>query len=195
MSVKLTIFSHWMPDYLLIPLLDNISIVTMDSLDELIKEYAPEKLGILNEVILKGNLTERRCEMAKGHNIRVKYLVETLGETETVSIAREALYQVGLKLGVEARERLGVTDNLNDLIKAATILYKVLGIKFHINKDEDILIIYKCSLSNYYTSLTCKILSAVDEGVVHGLNTEMTMKFKERITEDSENCIACLQHH
>lgn len=195
MGVKLTIFSYWMLDYLLIPLLDNISMVTMNCLDELIKEYAPEKLGILNEVILKGNLTERRCEMAEGHNIRVKYLAETLGDSKATILARETLYQVGLKLGREARERLGVTDNIDDLIKAATILYKVLGIKFHINKDEDILIIYKCSLTNYYTSLTCKILSAVDEGVVHGLNTKMTMKFKERITEDAENCIACLQHH
>ena len=36
------------------------------------------------------------------------------------------------------------------------------------------------------------ILSAADEGVVHGLNENMGMHFKERITEGVSECIACI---
>jgi hypothetical protein len=102
------------------------------------------------------------------------------------------MYDVGYHLGQDARRRLGVGDDFKDLQIAAKILYKVLGIEFKIENKEGniIMIVNRCALSKYYTREACVVLSAADEGVVHGLNENMNMEFKERITDGASECMA-----
>ena len=54
------------------------------------------------------------------------------------------------------------------------------------------MIVNRCDLSKYYSHEVCIILSAADEGVVHGLNENMNMQFKKRITEGASECTACI---
>jgi len=134
--------------------------------------------------------------MAYAHNIRVKALLKALGEEDALKIGRNALFKAGMKLGQEARQRLGVGDSLQDLIRAARVLYRVLGIEFRVQQsgDEVFMIVEKCSLSSYYTAMTCKILSAVDEGVVQGLNPNINLNFTERMTDGPSECVACISY-
>ena len=192
MSIRLKIASFWLPDFILKRELDNVAMKTIGGLDDLLKQYVP---GIvINEEVLRGSLEERRSIMANAHNKRVKRLIQELGHEKAVKIGRNVMFEVGYKLGQEARRKLGARNSFEDLELAARILYKVLGIEFKIeNKDGNmIMVVNRCFLSKYYSPESCMILSAADEGVVRGLNENMGMQFKERITEGAHECIACI---
>lgn len=196
MSTKLKIASLWLPNFILKKELDNVAVNTIEGLNIVLKKYAPWKMEeILKEdEVLTGTIEERRAIMARAHNNRVKALIEEFGYEEAVKVARKSMFEVGYQLGQDARRRLGVGDDFKDLQIAAKILYKVLGIEFKIENREGniIMIVNHCALSKYYTREACVVLSAADEGVVHGLNENMNMKFKERITDGSSECIACI---
>ena len=126
--------------------------------------------------------------MAAGHNLRVKALVKSLGLEKAIEVGRAQMFRAGYIMGCEARQRLGVDENIEDTIAAARILYKVLGIKFQVEKQGKniILRVNSCSLALQYTPETCKIMSAADKGVLNGLNSNMDMEFVDRITEGAE---------
>lgn len=196
MSIQLKIASFWLPDFILKRELDNVARNTIQGLDNVLKEYAPHKMGeiIKKDQILKGNLEERRSIMANAHNNRVNALIEELGYEKSIEFGRNAMFKVGYQLGQDARRRLGVKTSFEDLESAAKILYRILGIEFKIeNKGgEIIMVVNRCALSKYYSLEACMVLSAADEGVVRGLNNNISMKFKERITEGASECIACI---
>lgn len=196
MSIRLKIASLWLPDFILNRELGNVARKTIEGLDTLLKEYAPDKMEIVtkNDEVLKGKLDERRSMMANAHNKRVNVLIKELGYEEAVKIGRKSMFEVGYNLGQEARRKLGVGANFEDLELAAGILYKILGIEFKIeNKDGNIfMVVNRCALSKYYSPESCIILSAADEGAVRGLNENMNMQFKERITEGASECVACI---
>lgn len=196
MGIRLKIASFWIPEFLLKKDLGIVAKNTIEGLDNILKEYAPQKMEEILEQdgVLNGNIEERRSKMANAHNNRVKALIEALGYEEAIKNGRNAMFNVGLKLGQNARRRLGVGNSFHDLKSAAKIMYKILGIQFEIeNKDGNmIMIVNRCALSKYYSPESCKVLSAADEGVVRGLNEKMSMKFKERITEGVSECRACI---
>ena len=194
MNLKLRIASHWIPSIFLIPEIDRVAEVTVKCLDQLLEKYERYNSISKKELKMEGNIEERRKIMANAHNVRVKKLIDYLGYDDAQLIGRKALFKAGLILGREAKERLGVGSSLQDLIRAARILYRVLGIKFEINESggKIKITVYKCSLSDYYTFETCRILSAADEGVVQGLNENINMKFTERMTEGHSECVACI---
>ncbi len=123
----------------------------------------------------------------------VETLASAIGHDEAIRLGRETLFQVGQNLGKQARRKLGVGNGPNDLVKAAKILYRVLGIEFHIqwhNQSSGTVIIDKCALAQQYSRLTCEVLSATDEGVINGLQPHLTMKFTEYIPGGCKNCLA-----
>ncbi len=131
--------------------------------------------------------------MAQTQTKLVKTLASAIGHEEAVKQGRETLFSVGQKLGKQARSRLGVGNSPNDLTRAAKILYRVLGITFHLewhDQSNATVIIDHCDLAKQYSKLTCEVLSATDEGVIKGLQPNLTMKFKEYMTSGCKNCFA-----
>lgn len=191
LNLKLRLLSYWMPEYLLNPLIDEIAESTIHCLNQLLEIYGDLKE---EDVVLAGDLIQRREIMATTQHNRIRKLIKLIGYREACENGRKALFQVGLKLGRQACERLNVTDNLDDLTSAARILYHVLGIEFQITTldNEIFLIVMRCALAEYYTVETCKIISAVDEGVIQGLNPHYNMHFTEYMTGDSNICQACI---
>lgn len=196
MSIRLKIASIWLPDFILKKELDKVAINTIDGLNDVLKQYAPEKMEEINrkDEVLKGTMEERRASMAIAHNKRVMTLIKELGYENAIKIGRKAMFKVGYKLGQEASMKLGVGNNFRDLELAARVFYKILGIEFKIeNKGGNlVMVVSRCVLSKYYSPEACMVLSAADEGVVRGLNEDIGMKFKERITDGSSECIACI---
>lgn len=196
MSVRLKIASFWLPDFILKRELNNVARKTIEGLNDLLKQHLPEKMEIIDkkDEVLKGNLEERRSIMSRAHNKRVEILIQELGYEKAVKIGRNAMFEVGYDLGQEARRKLGTRNNFEDLELAAKILYKILGIDFKIeNKNgKTFMLVNRCALSKYYCEEACIVLSAADEGVVCGLNGNMSMQFKERITEGASECLACI---
>jgi hypothetical protein len=133
--------------------------------------------------------------MAQIHTKLVEALESAVGHDKAVALGRESLFAVGETLGKQTRSKLGVRDSQNDLIKASKILYRILGIDFHIewqNESNAIAVIERCALAEKYSAVTCEVLSATDEGVISGLQPDVKMKFTQYITGGCQNCRATL---
>ena len=134
--------------------------------------------------------------MAKKQEELVAALELALGHDEAVQLGRETLFAVGQEIGKQTRSKLGVSDNPADLTKAAKILYRVLGIEFDLqwsDRSNAKATIYRCALAQKYSKLTCEVLSATDEGVINGLQPNVTMKFTQYMTNGCKNCSANIQ--
>lgn len=215
MGLKLRILSYWTPEWFLKRGLNELARSTINGLEEVLSKDNPEYEGAKtlhsiqskSHIQLKGNLEEMRINMSRTHNELVESMINSLGRDKAINIGRKAMFKEGLSLGKKFREILGVGDSLEDLISAAKILYKVLGIEFNVKElskvkgingemateGEILMEVHLCALSEYYNGDTCRVLSAADEGVVQGLNPHIKMKFTDRITEGAPCCLATLQ--
>jgi hypothetical protein len=127
--------------------------------------------------------------------VRVARLAELLGREAGIGEARRALFDAGVALGEEAQQRLGIRQTRHELLCAARVLYRVLGIRFRAEwktSDEAIVRIDRCALARGYSPEACLALSAADAGVVAGLWPGVRLEFDERITEGKKACIARL---
>ena len=193
MGLRLVLLNWWTPKYVIGKELKSISDKTMTALTALISKYAPEIVIASQNRQPSKNIQEQRAAMAEAQANLVDTLARAVGHEEAIRAGREALFSVGQNLGKEAGRRLGVGDSPDDLTMAAKILYRVLGIEFHIQwhgQSSATIIVDRCSLAEKYSELTCQVLSATDEGVVTGLQPKVTMKFKEYITSGCKNCFA-----
>lgn len=194
MGLRLLILSWWTPKYIIRKELENISARTTKALKAVISTCATKQIDLANlKQHPSTNIQEQREAMAQTQAKLVEMLATAVGRDEAIKLGRESLFLVGKILGKQSRTRLGVSDNPNDLTRAAKILYRVLGIEFHLewhDKSKATVIIDKCALSKQYSKLTCEVLSATDEGVINGLQPNLTMKFKEYMTSGCKNCLA-----
>jgi hypothetical protein len=117
MSIRLKITSFWLPDFILKKELDKVALLTIAGLDNLLKQYAPLKMQEISnkDNKFRGSLEERRTSMAIAHNKRVKALIEALGYDNAVKVARKSMFDVGYQLGQEARRKLGVGNDFEDI--------------------------------------------------------------------------------
>jgi len=196
MGLRLRILCWWTPNWVLRRELDRVSQVTTSALKSLLATYNDKKQTLRVEWKTQNSKTieEKRSKMAAEHTMLVEELKTLVGQDKALTLGREAMFKVGKRLGVETRDKLGVSsDNPKDLIRAATILYRVLGIEFKAEwsgTTQVTLIINRCALSQKYTEFTCKVLSATDEGVINGLNPNMTMAFTQNMTSGCKECKA-----
>lgn len=194
MGLKLDLISLWMPEFILKKELEHIGQVTIRELDQLIQDNIPLYSESFNMPALKGNSNEIRKIIALEHNKRVELLIDSLGRDKAITLGRGALFKVGKDLGSELKNRLGVGESLKELIKAARILYRVLGIDFEVLMEEkSTMVVKRCTLAQFYTPTTCQVLSAADEGVIQGLNPEIKLKFTKRMTDGNTCCLASIQ--
>ena len=198
MSLRLLLAAHWLPQAVLRRELDEVARRTTGALDELLQQYAPEMLPQIRsaDAPMIGTLDQRRAAMAAAHQARVAALLDRLGPQEAIRLGREALFRVGLGLGQEARRRLGVGRGVGDVLRAARVLYPVLGIHFRVQwhgGGQATLHVRRCALAAHYSEMACVVLSAADEGVVQGLCPGMSMAFAEYMTAGAPGCRAHLR--
>ena len=73
---------------------------------------------------------------------------------------------------------------------AARWLYRVLGIAFQGTADGAITI-RRCAFSDVYSGPVCRLISALDRGVLAGLAGGGQLTFQTRLTEGAAVCRAC----
>jgi len=194
-GVRLLFLSWWTPKSIIYRELDHVNALTSHALEALLDKYSPNKKRDMTkkEASSGGSVKQRRDAMSLKHAKLVDSLAEVLGREEAIRLGREAMFKIGEKLGNETCQKLGVGESLQDLIRAAKILYRILGIEFEVemqNPNTATLIINRCALAANYSELTCQVLSATDEGTIRGLNKSMNMTFTERITSGQRKCKA-----
>jgi hypothetical protein len=190
MGFRLLFLGFWTPNYIIRRELQSISQQTTAALKNLIPKDTYPPVELKQTWV---NIQEQRNAMAQTHVKLVEALQAAFGDKEAVKRGREALFMVGQRLGKETRVKLGVADNPKDLEKAAKILYRVLGIEFHLQWQDSshaTAIIDRCVLAQKYSALTCQVLCATDEGVINGLMPKVNMQFKEYMTNGCKYCKA-----
>ena len=198
MGLRLLILSWWTPRSIISRELDRVDALTTDALETLLNKYSPDnnkKEKSKKEASSGGSIKQKRDLMGHKHTDLVNSLVEALGKEEAIRLGREAMFKVGQKLGNETSQKLDVGNSLQNLIRAAKILYRILGIEFEVeqqNPNNAILIVNRCALAENYSELTCQVLSATDEGTIRGLNQNTSMTFTERITGGQPKCKATI---
>jgi hypothetical protein len=195
-GLRLRLAAAWTPEATLLRELDRVKDLTVRGLDGLLAQHAPgalERIKGEEEPPTGPGLVPRRAAMAQAHTARVEALVEAVGRDEALRLGRAAMREVGVGLGEDARARLGVGGSVDDLVRAARVMYRVLGIDFSVERpspDRAVLRVSRCALSDWYTEDACLVLSAADEGVVRGLDPDMAMAFSSRITCGAPECEA-----
>ncbi|HSV49907.1 MAG TPA: L-2-amino-thiazoline-4-carboxylic acid hydrolase [Candidatus Acidoferrales bacterium] len=195
MGLRLQLLYWWTPSYVIQRELRNLSEQTTDALKSLLAVYAPQQKNLRIQPPESNSVKEQRANMAQTHVEMVEALAAAVGHDKAVELGRESLFAIGVALGRQTRSKLGVGENPNDLIKASKILYRTLGIDFHIewlDQTNAIAVIERCALSKQYSKLTCEVLSATDEGVIQGLQPNVTMKFTQYLTGGCQYCKASL---
>lgn len=91
-------------------------------------------------------------------------------------------------LGSRAARRLRVRTRA-DAMKAARVVYGILGIDFDGGADGTI-VIRRCRFSRVYSPRACALISGLDEGLLAGLAGEGRLEFASRITEGCARCEA-----
>ena len=198
MSLRLLILSWWTPKSIISRELDRVDALTTDALETLLNKYSPDnnkKEKSKKEASSGVSIKQKRDLMGQKHTDLVNSLAEALGKEEAIRLGREAMFKVGQELGTETSQKLDVGNSLQNLIRAAKILYRILGIEFEVeqqNPNNAILIVNRCALAENYSELTCQVLSATDEGTIRGLNQNTSMTFTERITGGQPKCKATI---
>lgn len=180
MSLRLRTASLLVRGWTVMPWLKLVDRTVCGSLAELIGDQAAVT-SITGTRMPWGPVGFRRV-MAWKHAQLVTVLVERRGREDGVSEGREAMHAAGIDLGDRLRSLLGLTGSEDDLFAAAGLLYRILGIEFVAEREGEgaRLLVQRCSLSECYGPLTCEVLSAMDEGVVEGLDPRARMTFIKR---------------
>jgi hypothetical protein len=196
MGLRLLILAQWTPNYIIRRELTNVSQQTTQALKALLATYAPKEPVDTADQKPPTSICEQRARMAQTHAKMVETLESAVGTKRAVALGREALFSVGLNLGKQTSTKLGVGDSPKDLIRASKILYRILGIEFHMGEFNDTkaeAIIDRCALALQYSKLTCEVLSATDEGVIKGLYPNAEMHFEKYMTSGCPTCVARIQ--
>ena len=197
MSFRLTMARLLRRESVLSRELERVAEMTTAVLDDMLDDHAPSALAAIraSDEPMRGDLDRRRLVMADGHQRRVAALVDALGEEDAVAEGRRRLFPVGERLGMEARSRLGVGDDMDELVAAVELLYRSLGIDVTSEETDNgswILLVNRCALSHRYEPTTCMLMSAADEGMVRGLNPKVELTFRGRVSEEHPHCNAVL---
>jgi hypothetical protein len=101
------------------------------------------------------------------------------------------LHRAAYGMGAGYRLQLGVRS-VSGAMAAARLIYRNLGIDFHGSPDGEV-IIRRCGFARTYTPQVCRLISALDRGLMAGLARGGELRFRQRITEGADTCRACLK--
>ncbi|MBN2010647.1 hypothetical protein JW960_14975 [candidate division KSB1 bacterium] len=104
---------------------------------------------------------------------------------------QEQLFRLASEYGTLWRKRFAVVS-IDDVMQAASLLYRTIGIDFWGTERGDIKI-STCFFSSFYSPQTCIVISSLDAGIMAGLSDGATLLFTRRITEGFDTCCAHLK--
>jgi len=101
---------------------------------------------------------------------------------------RRRLFEHGRRLGAGLRDEFRVRRD-GDALQLMRIAYRTIGIRMRTGEGSE-LIITRCFFSRFYDGPTCRLISALDEGIAAGISGGGALQFIERMTETGARCKA-----
>lgn len=115
---------------------------------------------------------------------------ETLRHPKLLPKVERKLFYAAFQLGARLRLRLRVRSR-REALRAARLVYRGLGIDFRVLADDTV-VVRRCRFAATYTGEVCRLISALDRGLIAGLAYYGELRFTQRITEGASECRACL---
>mgnify|MGYP001093503621 CR=1 FL=1 len=109
-------------------------------------------------------------------------------EGQDLRTLQARLYAQAFTLGRWCGRLMGVRTMLDAMV-AGRALYRNLDIDFRGNGQGQV-VIPRCFFSRWYTADVCRIMSAMDRGILAGLLGGGDLAFHARITEGAPCCLA-----
>lgn len=135
---------------------------------------------------LRGLSHRRRLALYRDFTLERAAAVATDGASRDAAAAR--LGGNGRDFGRRIRKMLGVRTG-ESAMAAARILYRAVGIDF-LGRPAGTVTIRRCFFSGRYSPEVCRLVSALDEGVLAGLHDGGRLEFQARLTEGAPECRA-----
>jgi hypothetical protein len=114
-------------------------------------------------------------------------------------VAKERLYRDAVDLGAKLRRRLGIRGP-KDALLVLGLLYRQIGIEVSgqatgggTAAERADLHVSRCFFADHYAQPTCRLMGALDAGVVDGLFGGASLEFSQRITDGSPCCRAVIR--
>jgi hypothetical protein len=104
---------------------------------------------------------------------------------------RERLFLNASRIGKQMRANFNVTTP-EEVMRTAELAYRILKIDLEGQPSGEIEI-KECFFSAYYSGRVCRMISALDEGILSGLSGGGKLSFSARLTEGSQSCRAFLK--
>jgi ferredoxin len=101
------------------------------------------------------------------------------------------LSRSALHLGRVYRARLGISSTA-DALAAARAIYRGIGIDLRGDARSGEIVVRRCMFSRCYSPGVCRLISALDRGLLAGLTAGGSLRFTARITEGCDRCRAVL---
>lgn len=102
------------------------------------------------------------------------------------------LFSEASTLGARARRRLRVGGEAEGLA-AARLVYRAIGIDLRPGCAGDV-VVPRCAFAGAYSPEVCRLMSAMDSGLIAGLTGAEGMRFTARLTEGAPACRALVLH-
>ncbi|HNW59936.1 MAG TPA: hypothetical protein PKI62_09700 [bacterium] len=117
--------------------------------------------------------------------------MDALAQRRGLPALEARLGEAARAYGARWRRRFSVTTPA-EAMQAARVLYRAIGIDFR-GTAEGMIEISSCYFSRFYAPEICRMISALDAGVLAGLAGGGTLAFSQRITEGHPCCRAYLE--
>jgi hypothetical protein len=117
-----------------------------------------------------------------------KAALRALERSEDMAALRGRLQANSFALGDRIRKSLRLRSR-SAIMAAARLLYRMIGVDFCGSSNGEVRV-SSCFFSKYYTPSVCRLISALDQGLLAGLSGGGSLTFQCRLTEGHPYCKA-----
>jgi len=107
------------------------------------------------------------------------------------AVVRPRLLQNAFQLGRQFKRDFNI-KSFAEVMQIGSVIYRLLKIDFR-GEPQGNIVIKHCFFSAYYSGTICRLISALDAGLLTGLSGGGNLSFIQRITEGDECCRAYLE--
>ena len=177
MSWRLTLLGRTFIPCVKLQMLDELARVTAEGFETDIPDWVGKTFAA------------RVAEYAEFTAHRADLLI-TSGDESAIEAAKERLRAGSTQLGTSLRTVLGV-QSPKEAFDALKLLYGQIGIEMDGGPSGEVTV-GRCFFADYYSDSVCRIVEALDQGLVAGLSDGASLEFSERLTEGRPQCRAFL---
>lgn len=107
------------------------------------------------------------------------------------TVLSDRLRREAEEMGRSLRQRLRLRTN-REFHSALKHIYRALGIDLRVSVTGEVLV-QNCFFSKFYPAPVCRLMSALDDGLVQGLSGGCRLRFTQRLTEGASCCRAVIE--